>query len=191
MYSKGIKKSLHTTDLCIYELTFASPFLDLAPPCLNEFIFIIHKLVSRPHLDLCHLVLIVEDELGKKRNYKNMSPLYSLVRKQRRKQHSYKAVSLLFTLSINGSLQTTLLSYISFIPLSVSLQQVSMIHMIVLMLLLIPFLSYLNVPPTPDVTRKFYTKRLVPLAIGKLLGAIFTHFSIWKVPISYAHTSKK
>lgn len=65
-----------------------------------------------------------------------------------------------------------------------------MIHMLVLVSLLIPVLSYLEVPPTPDVTRKFYIRRLIPLACGKLLGAVFTHFSIWKVPISYAHTGK-
>ena len=65
-----------------------------------------------------------------------------------------------------------------------------MIHMLILNCLLIPVTSYLQIPPTPDVTRKFYIRRLIPLAVGKLLGAIFTHFSIWKVPISYAHTGK-
>lgn len=67
---------------------------------------------------------------------------------------------------------------------------VAVVHMLTLTCLLGPATIYFKIPPTPDVTKKFYLKRLVPLALGKLLGAISTHFSIWKVPVSYAHTVK-
>lgn len=65
-----------------------------------------------------------------------------------------------------------------------------MIHMLILICLLGPVLNRLGVPPTPHFSRKFYIKRLIPLAIGKLLGGLMSHFSLWRVPVSYAHTSE-
>ena len=63
-----------------------------------------------------------------------------------------------------------------------------MIHMLIMMCFLTPTLSYLDIAPAPHFSKNFYVKRIVPLAVGKLLGAISSHFSIWKVPVSYSHT---
>lgn len=64
----------------------------------------------------------------------------------------------------------------------------SMVHFLSSSCYLGPALALLNVEPTPHLTRKFYVRRIVPLAAGKLIASISAHISIWKVPVSYAHT---
>ncbi len=53
-----------------------------------------------------------------------------------------------------------------------------------------PSLSLLNVEPSPYISRRFLVRRLLPLALGKLLATLSAHLSILKVPVSYAHTGE-
>lgn len=39
-----------------------------------------------------------------------------------------------------------------------------------------------------DISWGYYLRLIVPLALGKFLANVFSHVSIWKVPVSYAHT---
>ena len=41
---------------------------------------------------------------------------------------------------------------------------------------------------TSDISWGYYLRLIVPLALGKFIGNVFSHVSIWKVPVSYAHT---
>lgn len=51
-----------------------------------------------------------------------------------------------------------------------------------------PSLSALQVAPAPHISRKVYTRRIIPLALGKVLASVAAHVSVWKVSVSYAHT---
>ncbi|CAF0803115.1 unnamed protein product [Didymodactylos carnosus] len=56
----------------------------------------------------------------------------------------------------------------------------------------IPLLKIWHVPQ-PDYlhqNRIYYFKIIIPLSVGKFLAQLSSHVSIWKVPVSYAHTIK-
>lgn len=65
---------------------------------------------------------------------------------------------------------------------------VTMVHLLAVCAFLGPTLTVLNVEPTPYVSRRFFLRIMVPLAIGKLFASLSGHVSILKVPLSYAHT---
>ncbi|XP_065203203.1 solute carrier family 35 member E1 homolog [Planococcus citri] len=53
-----------------------------------------------------------------------------------------------------------------------------------------PFFNVWGVRKFADISWPYYMKIIVPLALGKFFVSVLTHVSIWKVPVSYAHTVK-
>jgi len=63
-----------------------------------------------------------------------------------------------------------------------------MVQLVTLNAFLGPSLTLLGVEGSPYINRKFYIRRIIPLAFGKMLLVVSAHISILKVPVSYAHT---
>lgn len=55
---------------------------------------------------------------------------------------------------------------------------------------LIPTLRLLDIPRPKPFSTRYYARLIVPLAVGKFIALALSHVSIWKVPVSYAHTVK-
>ncbi|XP_017060560.1 solute carrier family 35 member E1 homolog [Drosophila ficusphila] len=53
-----------------------------------------------------------------------------------------------------------------------------------------PFFNLWRIRKYQDIPRSYYFRLIVPLALGKLLASVTSHISLWKVPVSYAHTVK-
>ena len=51
-----------------------------------------------------------------------------------------------------------------------------------------PVLRIIGVRAQSEISWRYYGKIILPLAFGKFVGSVFSHVSLWKVPISYAHT---
>lgn len=65
---------------------------------------------------------------------------------------------------------------------------VTMIQLLSITIYSGPFFNMWGVRRFVDISWSYYFKLIVPLALGKFIASIFTHVSIWKVPVSYAHT---
>jgi solute carrier family 35, member E1 len=67
---------------------------------------------------------------------------------------------------------------------------VTMIQLLSITIYSGPFFNLFNIRKYADMTWRYYLQFLIPLALGKFFSSVSSHISIWKVPVSYAHTSK-
>lgn len=67
---------------------------------------------------------------------------------------------------------------------------VTMVQLLSITFYMGPVLRCLGIRRQTDISWGYYKKIVLPLALGKFIASVFSHISIWKVPISYAHTGE-
>jgi len=85
--------------------------------------------------------------------------------------------------STNGVLGKMILSRFPY-PMTVT-----MVHLSSIAVFSSPLLKMLRIRES-ESTWSHHKSLLLPLAFGKFVSSVFSHISLWKVPVSYAHTVK-
>lgn len=66
----------------------------------------------------------------------------------------------------------------------------TMVQLLTITVLSGPLFNLWGIRKYVDISWKYYCKLIIPLALGKFIASVLSHVSIWKVPVSYAHTGK-
>lgn len=67
---------------------------------------------------------------------------------------------------------------------------VTMVQLLATVLLSPPAFYVAGVRRATELPRRYWWRALAPLAFAKFLTTVFSQVSIWKVPVSYAHTGE-
>ena len=67
---------------------------------------------------------------------------------------------------------------------------VSMVHLLAITVISGPVLKVMGVRAQTEMSWRYYKIIVLPLVFGRFLSSVFSHISLHKVPVSYAHTGK-